>query len=317
MKFIDRFAGHGWTILPTLRHEIMGRSAPESETWKKELLDAQVGPVTLSGLYRREPGAKELVVVLHGLGGDVARSYCVGAARAAHEAGFSCLRLAMRGADEGGTDIHHAGLTSDVGEILGDAAFARYERIYLVGYSLGGHVALRAAIDEVEARLVAVAAICPPLDLAASQAAIDRAGRGVYRRHVINALKRHYVRIARAGLMPTPVERILQVRTLREWDALTVVPRFGFADVDAYYRRESVASHIEKLNIPALIVASKHDPMVPMRTLQGTLSRATGDVDVRWVRRGGHVFFPPATDLGLGDEPGVEVQIMGWFRSFH
>lgn len=313
MNWMSQLAGHGWTIFPTLRHDIVGRNAPDAMSWRKDFRDQCGTQAHLAGLYRQEPGATRLVVVLHGLGGDVTRSYCVGAACAAHSAKMSSLRLAMRGADDEGRDLHHAGLVTDLGAILGDETFSHYDSIYFLGYSLGGHVALKAAIERVEPRLKAVAAVSPPLDLAASQGAIDAPGRIIYRRHVIAALKRHYARIARQGQVPTPVERVQEVKSLREWDALTVVPRFGFEDVDHYYRTQSVSSHIERLDTPALVVASNHDPMIPMHTLTETLSRAPDCLDVRWIRGGGHVFFDPRVDLGFGEELGVERQILSWF----
>jgi uncharacterized protein len=54
---------------------------------------------------------------------------------------------------------------------------ARYRRIFLLGYSVGGHVALRAAIECKDPRLCAAAAICPPLDLNAATKAFDHPAR--------------------------------------------------------------------------------------------------------------------------------------------
>ena len=80
-------------------------------------------------------------------------------------AGMSCLRLNLRGADLEGEDFYHAGLTADLHAALADPALERYERVHLLGYSLGGHVVLRWATESGDARVRSVAAICPPLDL--------------------------------------------------------------------------------------------------------------------------------------------------------
>ncbi len=311
----NQLAGHGWTVLPTLRHDLARRAAPVAVRWQTEIEDVLVGRVTLSGMYRREPDARGLVVVLHGLGGNVHRSYCVAAARAAAAEGLSCLRLSMRGADDVGCDIHHAGLTADVAAVLADARFAHYEDIYLMGYSLGGHVALRGAVDLVSERLRAVAAICPPIELRGVQQALDRPACAIYRHYILKGLKDMYRGIAARGPVPTPVERMEQVQTLREWDALTVVPRFGFASVDDYYRQESVASRIGNLQVRTLVVASPQDPMIPADGLKEVLPKAGSGLEVRWVEGGGHVFFSPRVELGLTYGPagtGIERQIMRW-----
>ena len=86
------------------------------------------------------------------------------AARAIAAHGWSCLRLALRGADGSGEDFYHAGLIDDLAATVDSAAFADYERIVIIGYSLGGHLALRYACEKPDSRVRAVAAICAPLE---------------------------------------------------------------------------------------------------------------------------------------------------------
>ncbi len=266
----------------------------------------------LSGAYCRAPGSDTVVLVVHGLGGATTAGYCIGAASAASRAGYSCLRLALRGADRLGEDFHHAGMVDDVRAALASAQLAHYRRVFVVGYSMGGHIALRAAIEKVDQRIVAVAAICPPLDLAAGQRAIDAPSSWIYRRHVIAGLNEMYAAVAARRPVPTPIERVRMATTLREWDRLTVVPRFDFHDVDDYYTRASVSTHIARLDCPALIIASQHDPMIPAKTLFPAIACAPACLEVRWVRGGGHVYFRPDLNLGMGQEPGVEAQTIAW-----
>lgn len=308
----ERLGGHLRTIAPTLRHGLLPRKAPRSSFWRTQVPDGRGGLVTLSGMFADVAGVKDLVVVVHGLGGSVDRGYCVEAARAAHQAGLPCLRLAMRGADGLGEDIHHAGLSADLGEVLKQPFFERFERIALLGYSMGGHVVLKAAAEGLNSKISAVAAVCPPLDLGATQRCIDAPRTLIYRRHLLRALTAMYAGIAERGPVPTPPQRVALATTLREWDRLTVVPRFGFRDVDHYYQSQSVGPLLKDLKIPALVVASPGDPMVPADSLRGPLVGAATQVEARWVSGGGHVFFAPGVDLGFGEIPGMEHQIMNW-----
>ncbi len=204
------------------------------------------------------------MVVLHGLGGHAGSAYMVDAAIAVEQAGHACLRLCLRGSQQSGEDIYHAGLTADVHAALDHPAFADYERVWVIGYSLGGHVALRLGVEGAAGgRLAGVAAVCPPLDLAASQAWLDAPARKVYREYILRELRSIYEAVAARDRAPTPLEQVRRVRTLREWDAQTVVPRFGFADPDDYYTRMSVGPRLAHLQVPALIVAGRHDPMIP------------------------------------------------------
>jgi len=265
------------------------------------LQDPQLGAVRLTGALRTEVGSDTVLLVTHGLGGEPHRAYCVRAARAAQRAGISCLRLALRGADRLGEDYYHAGLTEDIAAALTSPELAGYANVLLLGYSMGGHTALLAAVRRIDPRIRAVCAICPPLDLAAGQRAIDRPARVVYRRHVLNALNEIYRAVARRRPVPAPVEVVERARTIRERDALVICPRFGFRDPDDYYYRAGVVHVLHDLELPALVVAGVADPMVPPETLRGPLERASPALEVRWIAGGGHVFFrEPVEDQALG-----------------
>jgi len=119
--------------------------------------DPVMGHVRLTGLLSVVAGADTIVVIVHGLSGNASSRYCASAARAAEQAGFSSLRLSLRGADYSGDE--------DVWGALAAPAIARYRHVLLLGYSVGGHIVLRAAIEQLDDRVRAAAAICPPLDL--------------------------------------------------------------------------------------------------------------------------------------------------------
>jgi predicted alpha/beta-fold hydrolase len=286
-------SGHLWTVGPTLAHRVRPQQAPASQPWQTTLHDAALGTLTLRGLVRHFDGARACLVVVHGLGGSPGGFYCVQAARAAEAAGLSCLRMALRGADRAGEDFYHAGLTADLTAALASEALQRYERLYVLGYSLGGHMSLRHALAPSDPRLRAVAAICPPIDLTRSTLAIDSRRASIYRRHVLSGLNEIYAQVASRRPVPTPLARVLAARTIREWDSLTVVPRHGFDDVDHYYRSMSVGPRLAELALPTRIVHSSHDPMVPGWTYQDHLARAAGTrLVVELLDRGGHVGFP-------------------------
>lgn len=300
-------SGHLWTILPNLRHRVLPARAPASTPWRVGV-DADVD---LTGRWQESPGAQDAVVVVHGLGGSVDRHYCVRMARAAERRGWSCLRLALRGADRRGRDFHHAGLAEDLDATLGCRELAPYRRIHLVGYSLGGHLVLRWAATRSDPRVQAVAAVCPPLDLAAGQRHLDEVAPWFYRRHILSGLNEIYRAVAAVREVPTPVAAVEAARTIREWDSLTIVPRFGFADVDEYYRTQSAARVLDRVATPALVVAARHDPMVRLADVEAVLPDS-GALELVVTHRGGHVGFPGSLELGWDGPPGLEGQLLGW-----
>jgi len=310
--------GHLWTIGPRLRHAVRPFLCPESREWETTVDDPRVGRLRLSGLLREVPGADELVVLVHGLGGSTDSHYMPRGAAAAERAGMSCLRLNLRGADRRGDDYFHAGQTADVHAALASPELQPYGRLYVLGYSMGGHVALRLATETADPRLAAAAAICAPLDLAREQREIDAPALWIYRRYLLTNLGEIYAGVAARRPVPFAVERLGEIRTFRAWDDAIVAPRYGFADAADYYARASVAPHLGALRIPALLLNSELDPMVPARSVRPALAGDSPLLTVTWLRGGGHVAFPRRMSSGLAageGMAGIDAQAIAWLRS--
>src|SRR5436305_8284982 len=187
---------HFWTIGPRLRHSLRPIVCPAGEPWLLPVADPRMGTLHLSGELRDRPESAEALVVVHGLGGATTSHYMLRAAQAAEAAGLTCLRLNLRGSDLRGEDYYHAGLTVDLHATLAAPELASYRRLYLLGYSVGGHLVLRAATEAADPRLVAVAAICPPLALALSSAAFATPALWLYRPSTLGNLTRPYAAMA-------------------------------------------------------------------------------------------------------------------------
>jgi predicted alpha/beta-fold hydrolase len=302
---------HLWTLRPRIAHAVRPQRAPESRPWETTVDDPQVGPVRVTGRLRERDG-DELLVLVHGLGGCTDSHYMVRGAEAAEAVGLSCLRLNLRGADRRGEDYYHAGLTADLHAVL--ASVSRYEKIYVLGYSLGGHVALSLATEPLDPRVAAVAAVCAPVDLALAEAEIDAPSFGLYRWYLLRSLSDIYRAVAARRPVPYPVDRLSEIRLIREWDDRIVAPRHGFKDAADYYARASVAPRLPDLRVPALLLNSECDPMVPARSVRPALERASPHLRVAWVRAG-HVAFPRRLDAGLAEGIGIDEQVIGWLRS--
>ncbi|WP_437290336.1 alpha/beta fold hydrolase [Sorangium sp. So ce406] len=309
--------GHFWTIAPWLKHQLRAPALPPTSPFSVHVDETPAGPVRLLGRIRHREGARAILVIVHGLGGTAESYYVVSAAAQAERAGLASLRVNLRGAGGDGAGIYHAGLFSDLHAAVASPELARYERVLLVGYSIGGHLALRyAASGSHDPRLRAVAAICPPLDLARSVAAIDRPERWLYRQHVLSGLKEMYSAVASRRDVPLPLREALAIRTIREWDLRIMTRWFGYQSPEAYYASESAAPRLRDLGVPSLLVAAEADPMVPLDTVRPVLEAhpLSPLLDVQWLQLGGHVGFPGTLSLGFGAAPGLESQVIHWLE---
>jgi predicted alpha/beta-fold hydrolase len=312
---MTRLSGHYWTIVPNLAARVSRPMPPYARHFVHRIDDPTVGQIDLTGRLGPEPDdTDELLVVIHGLGGSAQSTYTILAAQAASQAGIACLRWNMRGADRRGADYYHAGLTSDLASVLRAPSLARYRRIYLLGYSLGGHLTLRFLAEGAAPRVLAGAAVCPPIDLAISADRFDRPHAAVYRKDLLRGLKETYRAVAAKRDVPVSTREVERISRIREWDDIVIAPRFGFDGVDDYYARASVAPILGGIRQPTTVVTTRHDPIVAADAAWPYLEQAD-QIRTVFLDRGGHVGFPRETDLALGHSGSVEAQLLAWMRT--
>jgi predicted alpha/beta-fold hydrolase len=293
MRSRSGIGGHLWTIWAHARDRAVRPSVPtRARLWRITIDDPQLGSIALSGVYHERPGADAIAVLVHGMGGSADSSYCRRMAAVADGLGMSSLRVNVRGADLAGEDVFHAGQWGDLRAVLDSAEVARHRIVVVVGFSLGGHTVLRLAVED-PGPAGAVAAVCAPVDLAASCSHIDSPGpTRIYRAHLLRGLRAIYAAVAARRPMPLGPRQLRAISGVREWDECVIVPRFGFATAEEYYRGQSVAPRLDELRVPALYVGAEDDPMVAPHTVRPALvGRARDRLEVVWLPRAGHVGF--------------------------
>jgi predicted alpha/beta-fold hydrolase len=223
-----------------------------------------------------QPGPREerpALLIVHGLGGSDASSYTVSLGRHAYAAGWHVVRMNMRGCGEGEALcplLYNAGLDTDLLAVV-DELGRRVPQLAIVGFSLGANLALlmlgrrRSVLPP---GLVAVAAVSPPVDLAACADAIEARENRLYARRFVRMLAGSYRRrsAARPDLFPAGLEHGL--RTVREFDDRITAPFGGYAGAADYYARSSAGPWLAAIDRPTLLVAAADDPMIPVASVE-------------------------------------------------
>ncbi len=270
---------------------------------------------------------KGLVLMLHGLGGSSQRLGLRRMALSLLEAGFAILRVNLRGADPGRhlvAGTYAAECNSDMGCVLIRARelcnklMLDKKRVdvsiplFGVGISLGGTILLNAClgINHAQPRedpiLDGLICTSSPLDLAACSASIERPRNRIYQRWLLKRLIKQTLADP-FGLSPREKELFLGVntrnnflpKTIRAFDEAFTAPRWGYQDVDAYYKNASPLSALVRNPIcmpPTLLLQAIDDPWVPVESaevLEKTLSLSEGNSQLKLLitSRGGHNGF--------------------------
>lgn len=301
--WLNRMGGHLWTVLPAARDVLLPLPSGRSKALRAQevgimLVDDQYGPTRLSATFRDVPGSTGAVVLVHGLGGRRHAGYVRRAARELQRAGFATLALDLRGADRQGGGIYHVAQVEDLRAACRAPVLRRFENLFVLGFSMGGHVALHFAASDDERRLRAVAAMCTPLDLRSAQQHLDTRASGVYRRYVLRNLRQMYAAVVRRNEVGAVRREILRCQTFREWDRLVIAPRYGYESAEDYYDDLSARHVLPDLRVDTMLLLARNDPIVPPHLALPYIGTApVGKLRVRVVARGGHLQFPRAQSL--------------------
>jgi predicted alpha/beta-fold hydrolase len=171
---------------------------------------------------------------------------------------------------------------------------------------------LHAAHESRDARLCAVATICPVLHLLETNQAVDHKSRTFYRRYTLSGLRAVYRPLDRRQRAPTPFCEVQKADTFRAYDALTVVPRYGFASVDDYYTRTCASRVVGHITRPTLVLSARHDPILPADIAERLAPAFSPAITFKMSERGGHLLFPRDLDLGERGGVGIEAQVYSW-----
>jgi predicted alpha/beta-fold hydrolase len=252
-----------------------------------------------------------VALLLHGICGSHRSPYMVRAAAKLNRRGVRTFRMDQRGCGAAaGLALRpsHGGRSEDAAAAL--RAVARLcpdSSIHMVGYSLGGNMALRTAGEvraDVPDNLASVMAVSPPVDLMAASDALERPfNEWLYGRYFTRALLEMVAQPPLFfGLDPSDLPR---ARTLREFNDRFLAPASGLGTADGYYSTCGAAPLLTNIDVPALILTARDDPVIPIASLEeAVLSPSTRLVITD---HGGHLGF-----LGTANPPDPDVRWMDW-----
>jgi len=239
-----------------------------------------------------EGAPKGDIVMVHGLEGSGQAGYIRSLTALALESGFAAHRFHMRTC--GGTErlcktLYHAGLTSDLLSVLRQFRSEGRAPAFLVGFSLGGNVALKLAGELGDDAAEVVRGVCAastPLDLAACARRMAHPDNYFYERRFVRKM---LARLCATGRY-SPRD-FAGLRTVEAIDDRITAPSFGFGNAANYYRTQSAIAFLDRIRVPVLLVQARDDTFVPFDVFLSEAVRANPHIELVVTDAGGHLGF--------------------------
>lgn len=288
---LNRISGHYQTIAPHLlrRHAV---------DYRRERIDTPDGDFLDLDWLDHPQGSRKLVILSHGLEGDSSRVYVASGALFFSRHGWQVLAWNCRscsGEMNRTPKLYSHGQSEDLATVVDHAvASGRYDRIVLVGYSMGGNLTLKYLGTVGKGRPSQVThgvAFSAPCFIQHSVDSLERPDNWIYKRKFYQALS-YKMNLKEAQFPGTfDLAQLENIRVWRDFDRAFSMVVGGYDNLEDYYAYLSSGNFVAGTTAPVLIVNALNDPIIPIECTPIELGKKHPLITVEQPRHGGHVGF--------------------------
>jgi predicted alpha/beta-fold hydrolase len=278
------------------------RERPHIAFEREPMALADGGSIALDWLPGVPAPGTPVLIILHGLTGGSQETYVRWMALKAQSQGYAVCVMNARGCSRqhlASPKTFSAAWTEDirttalrVRTIVGPAT-----PVFAVGYSLGAGILTKFVCEDGSAcELDGAVAVCASFDLSVSTTKLEQGLNSVLYNPVLAGSLRayfdrhkHHFAAGAAGEGKVDVAAACNARTVRAFDAATIVPLFGYEDTAAYYSDGTTAGRIHEIGIPFLALSAEDDPICAIQGLPRAAFEANPNTLAIITPTGGHV----------------------------
>ncbi len=255
-------SGHLDTILPAALRR------PAAWPVQKIRIDTPDGDF-LDLDYHSDGATHKIAILSHGLEGSSSQSYIRGMAKSLAMQGWDTLAWNFRGCSGEPNRLlrfYHSGATDDLQAVIDHVLLTqRYEKIALIGFSLGGNLNLKYLGDlgsSIDQRIYKAVSFSVPCDLEACSYQLAIPSNRYYMRRFMRSLRLKMQNKALRFPGELDITGLTQMRTFAEFDGRYTAPLHGFDGAVDYWTRCSCLPVLTRIRIPTLLVNARNDPFL-------------------------------------------------------
>ncbi|CAI8406874.1 MAG: Putative aminoacrylate hydrolase RutD [Flavobacterium sp. SCGC AAA160-P02] len=256
-------------------------------TWDHDFIDLDFSEVN----------SNKLVILIHGLEGSSESNYVLSSSKVLNAAGYDTVSLNLRGCS--GEDnlllsTYHSGKTDDLDFVISYILENySYEKIMIVGFSLGGNLTLKYFGEyDTPDQVSCGVAVSVPIDLKSSCEEMSKPKNLFYMLRFLKSLRSKVIEKSKKyPNFKINLDTLLKAKSFKEFDELYTAPVFGFSSPQDYWEKASCKEYIPKINKPTLLVSSKDDPFLGEKCYPYKEAENSKVFHLEVTEYGGHVAF--------------------------
>lgn len=285
-------SGHMQTAFPTLF-----RRSPETKPTRVRLETEDGDFIDIDRHQSNSGKSVQAAIISHGLEGHSRKKYPLGMAKIMTDHGWDAICLNFRGCSGEPNRLprlYHSGVTDDLHRIIRYAVDKAYEKIALIGFSMGGNQTLKYLGENpglVPRQVCGAVVFSVPCRLDDAAVVIGKSSNRPYMNYFMKGLKEKIREKAERFPDLIDTHGLDEMKTFEPFDDKYTAPLHGFRDAADYYRQCSSAQFLEAVNVPTLIVQSQDDPFLSTSCYPFEAAQQNENLFLEMPEFGGHVGF--------------------------
>lgn len=268
---------------------------------RRVLLPTPDGDRILLDIALAETGSRNNAVAIlsHGLEGDSRRKYMLGMGQAFLMHGVDVVARNFRccgGEMNALPGMYHSGQTEDIHAVVHFCLEQGYERIFLLGFSMGGNQVLKYLGEQGEhlpAQVAGAVVFSVPCDLTGCAKTLDLPSNRIYMEYFLHSLRVKIREKNRQYPELYPLQGLNAMKTFAEFDNRYTAPVHGFASAAEYWEKASSLPLLHNITVRVLLVNAKNDPFLSRSCFPVEMAASHKFLFFETPEQGGHVGFVP------------------------
>jgi len=239
----------------------------------------------------------KVVIAIHGLEGSSKSSYILSLTNELNKHHFDIIAVNLRscsGEQNRLLSSYHSGKTEDLEAVIKYISNQyNYKEIHIVGYSLGGNLALKYMGEgKVSSKIKSTIGVSVPCSLKDSSVQMELLDNRLYLNRFLKTLKEKLlVKLEKFPDSFLTKENILAVKNFKDFDDVYTAPAHGFKDANDYYATSSCNQYLPNITTPTLLITSLDDPFFSTGSYPFEEAEASRHFFMEATKYGGHVGF--------------------------